>query len=113
MNMKQKILDYIKANPTVPARVVASKLGTKVQYVHSVKYLEGKKSKATRRKNARPPEVPTFKREDSELRDLRIAVSQHAHIVDRLKKEIVELTTIIAYLEHRCFKAEGPRGPAI
>jgi hypothetical protein len=28
------------------------------------------------------------------------------------RKEINELTVIIAYLEHRCFKAEGPRGPS-
>ena len=106
MNMKQKILDYIKANPTVPASVVASKLGTKVQYVHSVKYLEGKKkSKATRRKALISPlQVEAAQKTVNTLDQIRIS---------NLEKEIVELTTIIAYLEHRCAKAESVRGFAV
>jgi len=44
---------------------------------------------------------------------MRNAVSEHARIVDGLRKEIEELTVIIAYLEHRCAKAEARNGLAI
>jgi hypothetical protein len=44
---------------------------------------------------------------------MRNAVGEHARIVDGLRKEIEELTVIIAYLEHRVAKAERHRGLAI
>lgn len=118
MTTKQKVLDYIKEHPEASPKDVAAAVGTTIQYVNTIKYLQNKPRKAKRklgrpRKNVSPFDGAVLKREDPELRDLRIAVSQHAHVVDRLKKEISELTVIIAYLEHRCFKAEGPRGPAI
>ena len=113
---KEAILAYRAANPGATANDIVKALGANLQYVYSV--LRGKKiakkSRAGRpRKNISPLQTPVFKRENPELSNLRIAVSEHAHIVDGLKKEIDELTVIIAYLEHRCAKAEHHRGLAI
>lgn len=114
---KDAVLAYRAANPNASANDIVKALGVNLQYVYSI--LRGKKA-AKKGKPGRPRKeqpvlvgVPPVKREDPEIRNLRMAVSEHAHIVDNLKKEINELTVIIAYLEHRCFKAEGPRGPSV
>ena len=119
---KDAILAYRAANPKATANEMVKARGVNLQYVYSV--LRGKKAKKAKGKIGRPRKVqspwkavaplavPPVKR-DPELDNLRRSVSEHARIVDGLKKEIEELTVIIAYLEHRCFKAEGARGPSV
>lgn len=114
---RDAILAYRAANPKATANEIVKALGVNLQYVYSV--FRGKKKTKAKGKIGRPHKVqspwkavPPLKR-DPEVDRLRLAVSEHARIVDGLKKEIDELTVIIAYLEHRCFKAEGARGPSV
>lgn len=114
---RDAILAYRAANPKATANEIVKALGVNLQYVYSV--FRGKKKTKVKGKIGRPHKVqspwkavPPLKR-DPELDNLRRSVSEHANIVDGLKREIEELTIIIAYLEHRCAKAEGSRGPAI
>jgi len=114
---RNAILAYRLSNPGASAKQITDALGVNLQYVYMVLKEERLGPKVKRklgrpRKVGSPLAVPVVKR-DPELDNLRRSVSEHAHIVDGLKKEIEELTVIIAYLEHRCAKAEGSRGPAI
>lgn len=114
---RNAIVAFRAANPNATARQIAVGTGANIQYVYNVVKQE-KKGPKIKRKPGRPAKVtapfdaPPVKR-DPEMDRMRSAVSEHARIVDGLKKEIEELTVIIAYLEHRCFKAEGARGPSV
>lgn len=114
---RDAILAYRLSNPGASAKQITDALGVNLQYVYNV-LKEAKRGPKVKRKLGRPRKVvaplavPPVKR-DPELDNLRRSVSEHANIVDGLKREIEELTIIIAYLEHRCARAEGSRGPAI
>jgi hypothetical protein len=114
---RNAILAYRLSNPGASAKQITDALGVNLQYVYNV-LKEEKRGPKVKRKLGRPRKVvaplavPPVKR-DPELDNLRRSVSEHANIVDGLKREIEELTIIIAYLEHRCARAEGSRGPAI
>jgi hypothetical protein len=114
---RDAILAYRAANPGASTKQITEALGVNLQYAYNV-LKEANRGPKVKRKLGRPRKmvaplaVPPVKR-DPEFDNLRRSVSEHAHIVDGLKKEIEELTIIIAYLEHRCAKAEGSRGPAI
>lgn len=118
-NKRNAIVAYRLSNPNATPAQIAIALDTNLQYVYSVLRNE-KKGPKIKRKPGRPRKVvspmesaqPAVKR-DPEVERLRASVSEHAHIVDGLKKEIEELTVIIAYLEHRCAKAERHRGLAV
>jgi sugar-specific transcriptional regulator TrmB len=111
---RNAIVAYRIANPNATAKQIAAALGANIQYVYNVLKQE-KKGPKTKRKPGRPAkvtapfDVPPVKR-DPEMDRMRNAVSEHARIVDGLRKEIEELTVIIAYLEHRVAKAERHRG---
>jgi sugar-specific transcriptional regulator TrmB len=114
---RNAIVAFRLANPNATAKQIAVGTGANIQYVYNVLKQE-KKGPKIKRKPGRPAkvkapfDVPPVKR-DPEMDRMRNAVSEHARVVDGLKKEIEELTVIIAYLEHRCFKAEGARGPSV
>jgi len=114
---RDAIINYRKANPGVSVKQIAETLNSNLQYVYTV-LKEQQIGKKVKRKVGRPRKevsslTPPPVKHDPEIDRMRSAVSEHARIVDGLKKEIGELTVIIAYLEHRCFKAEGARGPSV
>jgi hypothetical protein len=114
---RNAIVAFRLANPNATAKQIAVGTGANIQYVYNVLKQE-KKGPKIKRKPGRPPKVaapfdaPPVKR-DPEMDRMRNAVGEHARIVDGLRKEIEELTVIIAYLEHRCAKAEARNGLAI
>ncbi len=116
---RNAIVAFRLANPNATAKQIAVGTGANIQYVYNVLKQE-KKGPKTKRKVGRPRKevsplddvLPMVKR-DPEMDRMRNAVSEHARIVDGLKKEIEELTVIIAYLEHRVAKAERHRGLAV
>lgn len=114
---RNAIVAYRISNPNATAKQIAAALGANIQYVYNVLKQEKKGPKINRKRGrpakvAAPFDVPPVKR-DPEMDRMRNAVSEHARIVDGLRKEIEELTVIIAYLEHRCAKAEARNGLAI
>jgi len=114
---RNAIVAYRIANPNATAKQIVAALGANLQYVYNVLKQERKGPKIKRKpgrpaKVASPFDAPPVKR-DPEMDRMRNAVSEHARIVDGLRKEIEELTIIIAYLEHRCAKAEARNGLAI
>jgi hypothetical protein len=114
---RNAIVAFRLANPNATAKQIAVGTGANIQYVYNVLKQEKKGPKIKRKRGrpakvAAPFDVPPVKR-DPEMDRMRNAVSEHARIVDGLKKEIEELTVIIAYLEHRVAKAERHRGLAI
>ncbi len=114
---RNAIVAFRAANPNATAKQIAVGTGANIQYVYNVLKKEKKGPKINRKRGrpakvASPFDAPPVKR-DPEMDRMRNAVSEHARIVDGLKKEIEELTVIIAYLEHRCAKAEARNGLAI
>jgi hypothetical protein len=114
---RNAIVAYRIANPNATAKQIVAALGANLQYVYNVLKQERKGPKINRKRGrpakvASPFDAPPVKR-DPEMDRMRNAVSEHARIVDGLRKEIEELTIIIAYLEHRCAKAEARNGLAI
>lgn len=107
---RNAILAYRASNPDASAKQITEALGVNLQYVYMV--LKSKRKVGRPSKAESPLEVRDVKR-DSEMERMQRSVSEHANIVDGLKKEIEELTVIIAYLEHRCAKAEARNGLAI
>lgn len=119
MNLSKQILAYKKANPDTKPAEIAKKLKTKVQYVYTVLYLDRKKQNATKVNSGKlatrkaPPMIPPGEQAAANISlDVFMAKERAAQVAD-LKKEIDELTVIIAYLEHRCNKAESKVGLAV
>lgn len=113
--MSQQILQMRTENPQMSAKEVADKLGVKLHYVHTTTHLARKKAglkpkrKVGRPRKVRPVTVSvtdmTPRRNDAE--EVRqIILKEYLTTIQNLKQEIEELTVIIAYLEHRCAKAE-------
>ena len=108
--MAQKIVKLMEEKPLLTAAEVAEKLGTKTQYVNSVIYLQRKKAGSSPRKPGRPKKSVTM------VVPAGVAVefnNAQAETIRSLRKEIDELTVVIAYLEHRCSRAENRRGVAV
>lgn len=108
MTIAQQIVAYKKANPSAKAKDIAKKFKTKVQYVYTCLYLSRKQTskKQPTVPNAAPKVAPNDAVQNSIVSFLR---KQN----DELRKEIGELTVVIAYLEHRCARAEAKNGVAV
>ena len=102
MTKAQQVLKMREENPQVTAAEIARKLKVKRSYVYSVFYLDKRKKRVKEIKEAKA--VPM----KGEIK-LMPTISREAE----LRKEIEELTIIIAYLEHRVKMAEGYRGSPI
>lgn len=123
VSKREQILNHLEANPKATRKEIAALLGTTEQYVSIVRTHAGfKKSKPGRKnsvlKNNAP--MPAVSHRDVELNGLREAVRVRDAVIgelrgseEKLRQEINELTIIIAYLEHRCARAEGSRGVAV
>ena len=119
---RDAILAYRAANPKATANEIVKALGVNLQYVYSV--FRGKKKTKVKGKIGRPRKVQasllsvaapkeTKGISYQEYDALRGELMQANHLAEERRQEIDELTVIIAYLEHRCFKAEGARGPSV
>jgi hypothetical protein len=119
---RDAILAYRAANPGASAKQITDALGVNLQYTYNV-LKDSKRGPKVKRKLGRPRkvksplEVPPMKEKGSisyhEYDALRSELMTMTHLAEDRRQEIEELTVIIAYLEHRCAKAEGSRGPAI
>lgn len=123
MKLSQQILAHKKAFPDTKAAELAKMFKTKVNYVYTVLYLDRKKQKATKVKAVKlaarkaPPMIPMGEQAAANTSFDAFMAKERAALVTQqvadLKKEIDELTVIIAYLEHRCNKAESKVGLAV
>jgi transposase len=119
---RDAILAYRTANPGASVKQITDALGVNLQYAYNV-LKEAKRGPKVKRKLGRPRKVkspleaPQTKEKGSisyhEYDALRSELMQATHLAEERRQEIEELTIIIAYLEHRCARAEGSRGPAI
>lgn len=112
LTMSKKILAFVKENPGMTAEQVAQKLGTKKQYVHTVMYMarKAKNEKKVAKKIGRPKKHVTMAVPAGVPVEFS---SAQAETIRSLRKEIDELTVVIAYLEHRCSRAEASRGTTV
>lgn len=119
---RDAILAYRAANPKATANEIVKALGVNLQYVYSV--FRGKKKTKAKGKIGRPRKVqasPLSVAAPKETKGisyqeydaLRSELMQATHLLQQRLQEINELTVIIAYLEHRCSKAEGHNGVAV
>jgi hypothetical protein len=100
--MADKVRKYAAENPAATAKQIAEALGTKIQYVHSVWYLDRKK-KAGRRKVGRPAKVRTL----NDILGLpkQLPENKEALYIKNLEGEIASLRTVIRYLEGKLYGA--------
>lgn len=119
MTTAQKIIDYKKVNPNASAKEIAKKFKTKVQYVYTTIYMDrkrqsNKQTKAQKASAKARPTAPVVEQAQSNLagylHKMNDALKREAA---SLRKEIDELTVIIAYLEHRCARAEAKHGSTV
>lgn len=108
--LKDRILALKEAHPTMKASSISKRLGVKPAYVYTVMYLAKKAkknkvatvAKASAPKASAPIVVPTVSRNEVMAAE-----------IDDLRKEVGELTTIIAYLERRCASWERIYGSPV
>lgn len=103
-----KVRKYAAENPTATAKQIAEALGTKIQYVHSVWYLDRKKRGAARGKVGRPRKINKFS-------DLIAAKNKIIHSpliptpdeirMQQLEEKVEDLKVVIRYLEGRLYGA--------
>lgn len=103
-----KVRKYAAENPTATAKQIAEALGTKIQYVHSVWYMDRKKRGAARGKIGRPRKVRT-------LNDLLGSNKKIVHSplvptadeirMQQLEDKVEDLKVVIRYLEGRLYGA--------
>lgn len=116
---KQKVLEYAKANPNASAEEIAAAIGTFKQYVHTVMYLERKKTgqtkkigrprKAKKVAKAKVAEAPKPTQVVKSLNDLKI--DRLLEDNQTLRGEVAALHAVIRYLEHKL--EERRRGVAV
>lgn len=118
MTLKDKIVALKTNNPDLTAKQIADKLKTKVQYVYTTLYLAKKgdavakpKRKAKKDNPFTPIAEALGERVQAGLSEASLAALRNQN--SALRKEIDELTTIIAYLEHRCYRAESKNGAPV
>lgn len=108
--IKDKILALKESNPDMKSSAIAKRLGVKPAYVYTTIYLANKAkknkvavvAKASAPKASAPIVVPTVSRNEVMAAE-----------IDDLRKEVGELTTIIAYLERRCASWERIYGSPV
>lgn len=105
VNKAAAIREMIKANPQMSTEDLAKKAGVKLQYIHSVKYLM-KKANSVAKKRGRP-------RKDKPVPQTTPLYEHQHQQIRSLRKEIEELTIVIAYLEHRVKQAEAKRAASV
>ena len=105
----EKVRKYAAENPAATAQQIADALGTKVQYVHTVWYLDRKKKLGgSKRKVGRPRKVRS-------LNDLPTTnrITVHSPLaptaqeirMQQLENQIGDLKTVIRYLEGKLYGA--------
>jgi predicted transcriptional regulator len=97
---RDAVLKMRQENPGMKAAEIAQRLRVKKSYVYSVLYHQKRKQKIEAIRQAPQGEVHFIQSVDTQQ-------------VNSLKREIEELTIIIAYLEHRVKVAEAKHGSAI
>ena len=119
VTMADKVREHTKANPKATAKEIAQTLGTKIQYVHSVWYLDRKAKKAAgKRKVGRPRkfvtpvvEMKPLQREGAPKNGVTLDKIHEATIglqkvrSEGLEKEIENLRAVIRYLEGKVYGA--------
>lgn len=84
--MSKQIISLMKANPHLTPKEVADKLGIKRSYVHSIIYLE-------RRKTGTNPQAK------KRVHKVEVAHSPIRSEIDGMKRQVAELQLVIAHLE--------------
>jgi hypothetical protein len=107
MTMANKVREYTKANPQALAKDIAKALGTKIQYVHSVWYLDRKKKGVHAKKVGRPAKVgrPPKARTLDDILGLPKQTAKDDWQIKSLEGEIANLKAVIRYLEGRIYGA--------
>lgn len=119
--MSQKIIDLTMKHPDWTPQQLAKELGCDVQYVYSTQYLHRKKVEgANPLAKKAESKVPAKRGRPKKAKFEAVAPMNTTTLHDlqtqtirNLRKEIEELTVIIAYLEHRCAQAEARRGASV
>lgn len=102
-----KVRKYSADNPTATAKQIAEALGTKIQYVHSVWYMDRKKRGAARGKVGRPRKVsrPMKIRTLDDILGLPKQDNKQDLYIKNLEGEVASLRTVIRYLEGKLYGA--------
>lgn len=105
-SLATKVREVSAANPAMTADEIAKMIGTKKSYVHTVWYMDRKKSKGGKRvfarKVGRPPKAKTIdsadliERANKTLNDVRVT---------HLQSQIADLKVVIRYLEGKLYGA--------
>lgn len=117
----QAIVDMKKENPKMTAREIAEKLGTKIQYVYTTMCMDRKKNNPNAKsKVGRPKKAKVAKKNVALVPSKAIVpvnnvslMDHYAKTIREMRTEINELTVVIAYLEHRCARAEAKNGASV
>lgn len=109
-----KVRKYSADNPAATAAEIAKALGTKVQYVHTVWYLDRKK-KNVKRKIGRPRKVekvfePARLLPLDPLSPIGPTASER---IKKLEREVIQFRTVISYLEHQLGLKDSQNGASI
>lgn len=115
MTMANKVREYCKANPNASAKEVAKAVGTKVQYVHTIWYLDRKGKNSTKRKIGRPRKVekvfePARLLPPDPFRPPGPSASER---IEKLERQIIQFRTVISYLEHQLGLKDSQNGASI
>ena len=114
VTMANKVREYTKANPEMSAKDVAKELGTTMQYVHTVWYLDRKGKKDTvKRKVGRPRKfvTPVVEMKPIQRKAVTLDMLHKATIglqqerSETLEKEVENLRAVIRYLEGKVYGA--------
>lgn len=112
MTMANKVREYTKANPKASAKEIAQALGTKIQYVHTVWYLDRKAKKpAVKRKAGRPRKFVTPVVEMKPIQSKAVTPDEIQESVsnfwqsrcETLETEVADLKAVVRYLEGRLY----------
>lgn len=102
MTVANKVREYAKEHPKATAQEIAKAVGTKIQYVHTVWYLDRKNKKsAAKRKVGRPAKARTL---DDILGLPKQSVADDWQIKS-LEGEVANLKAVVRYLEGRLYGA--------
>lgn len=104
-----KVRKYAAENPTATAKQIAEALGTKIQYVHSVWYLDRKKRGAARGKAGRPRKIGRPAKVQPKVVTLDKIHETTSNFwqsrCETLEAEVADLKAVIRYLEGRLYGA--------
>lgn len=123
MTKADQVRQIIKNNPGLRPAEIAKKANTSLQYVYTTMYLDRKakgirKHKPKQAAKAVAPKPAAKAKHPENSGEIVIQVESFNKIaledqIVALKKEIDELTVIIAYLEHRVKVAEAKHGATV